>query len=163
MAMMASPMAPASAPFACHPTASSRAGARAAIVSTPKNIAAPSTRSARSMSTRAAAAGPRPAAAAAAAAAVEVEVPAAYVALAHELASAAGRISSQYFRTKLEIDDKNDASPVTIADREAEGAMRAMVKRAFPEHAIFGEEEGIELGSGGGQEWMWVGRGAGTL
>ena len=34
--------------------------------------------------------------------------------------------------------------------------MRALVKSTFPDHAIFGEEEGIELGAGGGQEWMWV-------
>ena len=34
--------------------------------------------------------------------------------------------------------------------------MRALVKSKFPEHAIFGEEEGIELGAGGEQEWMWV-------
>lgn len=85
-----------------------------------------------------------------------VDVPAEYVALANELVDAAGAITSKYFRTPIEVDDKNDDSPVTIADKGAEAAMRALVKSTFPDHAIFGEEEGIELGAGGEQEWMWV-------
>jgi inositol-phosphate phosphatase/L-galactose 1-phosphate phosphatase/histidinol-phosphatase len=96
-------------------------------------------------STIAAVAASSPSAASTAAA---VDVPAEYVTLANELVEAAGAISSKYFRTQLEVDDKNDASPVTIADKAAEAAMRAMVKARFPEHAIFGEEEGIELGGG---------------
>lgn len=84
------------------------------------------------------------------------EVPPEYVTLANDLVDAAGAITTKYFRTKLDIDDKNDASPVTIADRSAEAAMRAMVKERFPSHAIFGEEEGIELGADGEQEWTWV-------
>ena len=84
------------------------------------------------------------------------EVPPEYVALANDLVDTAGAITTKYFRTKLDIDDKNDASPVTIADWSAEAAMRAMVKERFPSHAIFGEEEGIELGAGGEQEWTWV-------
>ena len=83
-------------------------------------------------------------------------VPPEYVALANDLVDAAGEITTKFFRTKLEIDDKNDASPVTIADKTAEAAMRAMVKDRFPEHAIFGEEHGIELGANGEQEWTWV-------
>ena len=69
---------------------------------------------------------------------------------------AAARITVKHFRTPLEIDDKNDASPVTIADKGTEAAMRALVRERFPTHAIFGEEEGIELGEGGSQEWTWV-------
>ena len=83
-------------------------------------------------------------------------VPPEYVALANELVDVAGAITTKYFRTKLEIDDKNDASPVTIADKNAEAAMRQMVRSSFPTHAIFGEEEGIELGVNGEQEWTWV-------
>ena len=91
-----------------------------------------------------------------AAAASSSEVPAEYVALAADLVDAAARITVKHFRTPLEIDDKNDASPVTIADKNAEAAMRALVRERFPTHAIFGEEEGIELGEGGSQEWTWV-------
>ena len=90
------------------------------------------------------------------AAASASEVPAEYVTLAADLVDAAAEITVKYFRTPLEIDDKNDASPVTIADKGAEAAMRALVRERFPTHAIFGEEEGIELGEGGSQEWTWV-------
>ena len=90
------------------------------------------------------------------AAAAASEVPAEYVTLAADLVDAAAEITVKYFRTPLEIDDKNDASPVTIADKGAEAAMRALVRERFPTHAIFGEEEGIELGEGGSQEWTWV-------
>ena len=90
------------------------------------------------------------------AAAAASEVPAEYVTLAADLVDAAAEITVKYFRTPLEIDDKNDASPVTIADNGAEAAMRALVRERFPTHAIFGEEEGIELGEGGAQEWTWV-------
>ena len=83
-------------------------------------------------------------------------VPPEYVSLANDLVDAAGEITTKYFRTKLEIDDKNDASPVTIADKNAEAAMRALVRDRFPTHAIFGEEHGIELGADGEQEWTWV-------
>lgn len=83
-------------------------------------------------------------------------VPPEYIALANDIVDAAGEITTKYFRTKLEIDDKNDTSPVTIADKNAEAAMRALVKDQFPEHAIFGEEHGIELGANGEQEWTWV-------
>ena len=66
----------------------------------------------------------------------------AYVALAEELADAAGAIARRYFRTRVTIDDKADQSPVTIADREAEATMRAMIEKRFPEHGIIGEEHG---------------------
>jgi len=89
---------------------------------------------------------------------VEVEdVPEAYVAFAERLAAAAGEVTTAYFRARaLEVEDKNDESPVTIADQTAESVMRAMVTKEFPTHAIFGEEHGIELGAGGSSEWTWV-------
>jgi inositol-phosphate phosphatase/L-galactose 1-phosphate phosphatase/histidinol-phosphatase len=65
-------------------------------------------------------------------------------ALAGELAAAAGAVIRRYFRQKLTIIDKEDASPVTIADREAEAAMRRLIAEHFPEHGIYGEEYGIE-------------------
>lgn len=66
-----------------------------------------------------------------------------YIALAHRLADASGTIARRYFRTRLDIDDKADSSPVTRADREAETKMRAMIEKAFPEHGVIGEEHGI--------------------
>ena len=49
------------------------------------------------------------------------------VQLAHSLADAAAAVSSRYFRTPVPVDVKSDASPVTIADREAEAAMRQLI------------------------------------
>ncbi|HLJ62924.1 MAG TPA: histidinol-phosphatase [Stellaceae bacterium] len=62
--------------------------------------------------------------------------------LAHKLADTAGTILRRYFRQTLAIDDKADLTPVTIADREAEGAMRVLIESAFPAHGIIGEEQG---------------------
>lgn len=77
------------------------------------------------------------------------------VAVAHEVAEAAAQITSRYFRTQVPVDVKGDASPVTIADREAEAAMREVITARFPEHAIFGEEAGFHAGTGDGT-FMWV-------
>jgi histidinol phosphatase-like enzyme (inositol monophosphatase family) len=64
------------------------------------------------------------------------------VALAHRLADAARPIAARYFRTGVVVDDKSDQSPVTIADREAETAMRALLTEQVPQHGVFGEEHG---------------------
>jgi len=66
----------------------------------------------------------------------------AFVALAQRLADAGGEVIRRYFRTAVSVDDKADASPVTIADRETETVMRDMVAAAFPDHGIVGEEHG---------------------
>lgn len=79
--------------------------------------------------------------------------PAPFIALAHALADAARPVIRQYFRTPVDVDDKADASPVTIADREAEAAMRVLIKAHFPEHGIFGEEHGRENCDA---EYVWV-------
>eukprot|EP00850_Spirogloea_muscicola_P011600 SM000072S21234 [mRNA] locus=s72:468687:471132:- [translate_table: standard] len=78
-----------------------------------------------------------------------------FVEVGAELAGAAGRIVLQYFRQGLAVEDKQDLSPVTIADRKAEAAMRAILRERLPSHAIYGEEEGLEVGHGDG-EWFWV-------
>ena len=56
----------------------------------------------------------------------------------------------------MAVDCKADASPVTIADQQAEEVMRALIKQAFPTHGIFGEEHGLSLGQGEGERYMWV-------
>ena len=60
------------------------------------------------------------------------------------LADAAGAVIRPYFRQRVEVIDKADASPVTIADRDSEAAMRRLIAERFPEHGIFGEEHGNE-------------------
>ncbi|MCB1754689.1 MAG: histidinol-phosphatase [Gammaproteobacteria bacterium] len=66
------------------------------------------------------------------------------LALAERLADTSGGISLKYFRRNLAIEDKLDASPVTIADREIETLLREMILSEFPEHGIFGEEFGTQ-------------------
>ncbi len=65
-----------------------------------------------------------------------------YLPLACELADLAGEIVRRHFRRPLAVEIKGDLSPVTIADREAEAAMRRRLAEAAPDHAIFGEEYG---------------------
>ena len=60
------------------------------------------------------------------------------------MAEAAREIALTYFRTDLPIDEKDDHSPVTQADREIETALRNMIREEFPEHGIVGEEHGAE-------------------
>jgi inositol-phosphate phosphatase / L-galactose 1-phosphate phosphatase / histidinol-phosphatase len=80
-------------------------------------------------------------------------VPADLIALAESLADAARPIAARYFRTPVTVDDKSDLSPVTIADREAETAMRALLTRHVPAHGVFGEEHGAERTDA---EYVWV-------
>ncbi|KAG2437812.1 hypothetical protein HXX76_005432 [Chlamydomonas incerta] len=79
-----------------------------------------------------------------------------YVDLAHSLADAAAVVTRKYFRTTFDVECKSDASPVTIADKQAEVAMREIIERTVPEHGIFGEEHGLKWGSGAGSKYMWV-------
>ena len=59
-------------------------------------------------------------------------------------ADAAGDVIRPYFRGAVAADLKSDQSPVTIADREAELAMRAVLTALCPECGILGEEFGLE-------------------
>jgi len=63
---------------------------------------------------------------------------------AHALADAAAAISLQHFRTPLDIITKADESPVTLADRAAEAAMREILAAQCPQDGIYGEEHGQE-------------------
>src|SRR5690606_15944852 len=63
-----------------------------------------------------------------------------------EVALVGGRRTLAWFGERLSPERKTDGSPVTVADREAERAMREVVLRAFPDHAILGEEHGARPG-----------------
>lgn len=80
-------------------------------------------------------------------------VSAAHIALAEALADAAGAIIRRYFRQPITVDEKSDLTPVTIADRAAEAAMRALIEQRFPEHGIIGEEHGSTRAEA---EHVWV-------
>jgi inositol-phosphate phosphatase/L-galactose 1-phosphate phosphatase/histidinol-phosphatase len=63
---------------------------------------------------------------------------------AGRLADVAGEVIRRYYRMPVAVESKPDASPVTIADREAELAMREVIRARYPEHGIEGEEFGAE-------------------
>ena len=59
-------------------------------------------------------------------------------------ADAAGSAIRPHFRGSVAADLKSDQSPVTIADRNAELAMRSVLARDCPECGVLGEEFGLE-------------------
>ena len=65
-----------------------------------------------------------------------------FIAFAEQLADAAGAAIRPHFRQPIAVTAKADLSPVTIADRESELAMRGLIEAAYPNHGIVGEEFG---------------------
>jgi myo-inositol-1(or 4)-monophosphatase len=79
-----------------------------------------------------------------------------FSAFVDELAAAAGDAILPFFRTSLSVENKSRGAnfdPVTAADRSAEAAMRAMIRRTFPDHGILGEEYGAERTD---SEFVWI-------
>ncbi len=74
-------------------------------------------------------------------------------ALAERVADAAAAVVRSYFRTPIAVEGKPDRSPVTVADREAEVAMRSLISAERPSDGIVGEEYGSERPDA---EYVWV-------
>jgi histidinol-phosphatase len=72
---------------------------------------------------------------------------------AREAAAAAAEVIRHYWRRGFEVELKADASPVTVADREAEQAIRRILQTALPQASIYGEEFGLD-GERGGLLWL---------
>ncbi len=71
-----------------------------------------------------------------------------------DIARQAGELIMRYYQNpELAIELKADASPVTVADREAERLMRERINETFPDDAILGEEFGEQAGTNG---WRWI-------
>ena len=66
------------------------------------------------------------------------------IAAAEAAADVAAAAIRPLYRQNLNAELKSDASPVTIADRTAELAMRALLSQRFPDHGILGEEFGLD-------------------
>jgi myo-inositol-1(or 4)-monophosphatase len=64
--------------------------------------------------------------------------------VAEAAADVAAAVIRPFFRERIGIIRKGDASPVTAADRAAEQAMRAVLGERFPDHGVIGEEFGSE-------------------
>ena len=73
--------------------------------------------------------------------------------LALQLADTSRPVILDYFRTNLTVERKDDASPVTRADLEAEEVLRQRLAAEVPDHGIFGEEHGGERLDA---EYVWV-------
>ena len=73
-----------------------------------------------------------------------------------ELTFAHSPVSISGCRQPLNIDNKADNSPVTEADRKAERAMRDIITDRYPDHGIFGEEEGMKQPKTGDDQYLWV-------
>jgi inositol-phosphate phosphatase/L-galactose 1-phosphate phosphatase/histidinol-phosphatase len=82
-----------------------------------------------------------------------VPVAAEFLSVARGLTEISRPILRRYYRTRVDILDKSDESPVTQADRECEAALRAAIAKAFPTHGIIGEEFGAERADA---EFVWV-------
>ncbi len=72
---------------------------------------------------------------------------------AKAVAKVASDAAMRFFRGRLGIEFKEDESPVTQADKQVEAEVRAYLKQHFPDHGVFGEEEGKDMGDG---RHMWV-------
>jgi histidinol-phosphatase len=64
------------------------------------------------------------------------------LAAAIEAARAAAELIRSFYRRKLAVRTKADASPVTEADVQAEELIRGILSRHFPGYGFFGEESG---------------------
>src|SRR3990170_2136796 len=72
----------------------------------------------------------------------------------HELADASGKVLRHYFLApNLPTEPKADGTIVTPADREAEAAMRRLIRERYPAHGIIGEEFGRENEE---TEFVWL-------
>jgi len=72
----------------------------------------------------------------------------------HTLAEKSGEVIKPYFaEANLTVELKADQTLVTQADREAETVMRDLIRKAYPDHGILGEEFGSENTSA---EFVWT-------
>jgi histidinol-phosphatase len=70
------------------------------------------------------------------------------------IARAAGRTTLRWFASDdLQVERKDDGTPVTAADRAAEAEVRAAVAAGYPDDGVLGEEEAEHLGTSG-QRWI---------
>lgn len=76
------------------------------------------------------------------------------IAFALRLATAASNETLKFFRTsEYRVERKSDRSPVTLADKQAEQAIRALLQEFYPDDSILGEEFGrIE----GATDYEWI-------
>jgi histidinol-phosphatase len=70
-----------------------------------------------------------------------------------DAARAGEQVIRRYYRKNIEIQVKEDQTPVTAADIEAEEAIKQVIAARFPDHGFFGEETGIDNPDA---EYVWL-------
>ena len=60
------------------------------------------------------------------------------------------------FLAGIRVDEKSNHTPVTLADRGAESAMRRLIEENYPQHGIYGEELGIKEAFGPFPRYRWI-------
>ncbi len=76
-----------------------------------------------------------------------------FLAFAKELSQEAGEITLKYFGRPVDVERKEDSSPVTVADRETESFIRESIRETYPDHGLLGEEHG-EIVSKSRYRWI---------
>lgn len=66
------------------------------------------------------------------------------LALAHELADLADELTLAGFHSRLDVRRKDDGTAVTDVDVDVERRLRARIAEVFPDHAVLGEEDGLD-------------------
>jgi histidinol-phosphatase len=66
-----------------------------------------------------------------------------------QVARAGGEIALSHYRRDLAVERKGDGTWVTEADRAVEREIRARILKAWPDHNVLGEEEGLKSAAGG--------------
>ena len=56
----------------------------------------------------------------------------------------------------IKVDEKDAKDYVSEVDRAAEQKIIDALRKAYPTHAIRGEETGFHAGSGEGEEYLWI-------
>ncbi len=76
-----------------------------------------------------------------------------FISFANVLADESAKVIMEYFRQTFTVENKDDDTPVTIADKKSELKIRELINKAYPSHGILAEEfDNTNLDS----EFIWV-------
>lgn len=79
--------------------------------------------------------------------------PSSFLSTAIEAAKAAADVILHYYEKNVNVQIKEDRTPVTVADVESEQVIREIIGAQFSDHEIFGEEAGR---TGSTSEYLWL-------
>lgn len=76
-----------------------------------------------------------------------------FLKVAIEAVKRAEEVILAHFKPNIEVSLKDDKTPVTIADTEAEKIIISTIRQAFPTHDFLGEESGIRVPK---SDYLWI-------